>query len=69
MHKIFLPLNRDGELDAYAILVVDPVVGCNLFSAKSSVYLLTESRVTCLCLYLIVTDDCNTDKLRAEHRI
>ena len=33
-------------IDAYAIVAVDPVVG----AVQNLLYLLTKSRVTCLCL-------------------
>ena len=55
-------------VDAYAILAVDPVVGCNLCSTKSFIptYLL---RVELRVFAYIVTDDCNPDMLSAEHQI
>ena len=41
-------------LDAYAILAMDPIVGCNLYLLKVELHVLTY----------IVTDDCNSNKLR-----
>ena len=66
-YEIFLSLNKKRRWIifysiAHAILVKGPVVGYNL----CSLYLL---RVELHILAYIVTDDCNTDKLRTEHWI